>query len=350
MSLADALDQAINKPSSITPPEKPEIKALVEEDPIEEAEEEQEEMDEEVDEEVEEASSDEEEPDEEEEALQSKFKQVTKSKEVKDLPRVEKIIEDGVEREIPISDLIKGYQKASVSGKRFEEASAMKKEAMLLQNEVNDFVEFFDQNPIAAGYEVLGQEKMDAFLNQYRREMDSFDAMSDIEKENFILRKNQQMGEIRRGFKNGKQMEGMNEQEAQAIKESLSVKVEKVIQDAGFKTSEMKIRLLNKMKSYARTKPSGSALDESEIEMLADRVKSETKSEFQQEVSAMTDDQLLEFLGTEVVEKVRKQLVAKFKTKKAEKVEPTKKAEPKKTVNSGPKNMQDYQDFWKNPS
>jgi len=357
MSLVDAIQQAIDK-SGNTPqptatkapmPEPDKVADSVEE-VVDEVEEEEIETASDDLEDEDEVDDEDESEDEEEEALSAKFKEEKKTKEVKEPIRVERIIEDGVEREITIEELKKGYQKASVSGKRFEEAARIKTEAMQLQNEVQDFVELFEENPILAGYEVLGQERMNAFLTQYRREMDAFDAMSDVEKENFILKKNQQMGEMKRQFRNAKQNESLTEEEAKALKISLSEKVNKVVTEAGFTTNEMKLRLLNKMKSYAKQKPGNQPLDLAEIEMLADRVKDEARGEFSKIVSSMNEEELLEYLGSEVVEKVRKKLVEKYKTKKAQKVEPTKKVETKKISNNGPKSKMDYEAFWKNPT
>lgn len=357
MSLADVLDQAINKsvtadaPKPAKPePEKVEAQSEESEEELEDSEESGNSVVDEVEEELDDQEAKALGEDDEEEALSSKFKEeALKKDEVKTAPRMEKIIEDGIERDISVDELKKGYQKASVSGKRFEEASQMKKEAFALKSEVQDFVEMFDYNPIAAGYEVIGQERMDAFLEQYRKDMNAFDQMSDVEKENFILRRNQSLRDIKAQFKNGQQTEELSEAEAQAIKENLTQKVEKVILDSGFRTNEMKIRLLNKMKAYSKQKPPGSHLELSEIEMLADRVKDETKSELSDAVAGMSGDELIEYLGAEVVDKVRRKLVEKFKIKKAQKVQPTKKIESKKPGNQ-PKSKTDYEAFWKNPS
>lgn len=347
MSLMDALDQAIQK--STAKPETQPAAAKEPETPVEEVEEELEQEEQELAEEEEEVQEDEEasiEDDEEEQALSAKFKEGGS----KEKPRLEKVIEDGVEREISIDDLKKGYQKASVSGKRFEEAAKMVKDAQQIQAETQQFVDLLEINPLVACYEVLGEEKTTAFFEQYRKEMNAYEQMTDLEKENFRLRKGQQLRGIKTSFANATQNEILTDEDAQAIKETLVQNVEKVVQVAGFKTNEQRQRLLSKMKAYANHKPGARTIEIAEIEMLADRVKEETQAEFKSILAGLSEDEVIEFLGGEIVEKVRKSLVNKFKnTKKAEKVNPTKKIETKK-IQSGPKTKQDYENFWKNPA
>ena len=262
--------------------------------------------------------------------------------------RVERIIEDGIEREIPIEELIKGYQKASVSGKRFSDASKSLKEAQSIRQEVQDFVELMETNPIVALYEVLGEEKTNQTLEQYRKEMKAFEQMSPAEQENYILKRRMNTDQTKRNFQADKQQEILSDEEAQHIKESLTMKIEKVTSEYGLDTSEQKMRLLNKMKSYANHNGSAN-LDQTEIEILADQVRKETSKELTGYVKNLKGQALIDALGEDTANEVRSFYLERYKTQKAQKVDSgntTDTVRERKEI----KSLNDYKDFFNDPS
>jgi len=358
-SLDSVIDQAINKAVESTPKPETQPKAAApatKKEPIQSEPEEETEI-EEVEDEVEGLK---EEPEEDEEAEEDPEKEAEKKaltkpfkKEAKkevEKPRIERIIEDGVEREITIDELKKGFQKASVSGKRFEEASVKLKQAEAIQKDFEDFVDFANENPIIAMYELLGEQRMNDALTTYRKEMADFEKMSDVERENFILKRQINSKKIATGFKQVKEAEALSNVDAQRIREDLIPKVQKVFKDKEFGSQEMKARLFNKMKSYTANRDPKKTLDYEEIELLADQVKEDTKRELTSFTKDLDGEDLVNFLGEEMIEKIRKQLVSRFKTtSKAVKVEPTTTEEPKKT-RQNQKTLEDYRKFWQNPT
>ena len=341
MSLDSMLDQAISGVIEKAVEAKPEPKAEVKVEPKAEI---KSQPKEEKEAQVTEVDSDE----EEEKALSFKDTVKEVKKEVKTAPRIEKIIEDGVEREVPVDELIKGYQKASVSGKRFQEASKMLKDAAAMKQEVADFVELIETNPIVALYEVLGEEKTNMTLEQYRREMAQFEQMTDAEKENFLLKRKLNADNTKRAFQFEKQQEVLSDEEAQAIKESLVTKVEKVASEYGLTTNEQRLRLLNKIKAYASHNGSPH-LDTSEIEVLAEMVKEETSSELLGTIKTLKGQELLDRLGEDVVNEVRNTLLSRYKTQKAQKIETSEPDMKSKRERKEIKSFEDMKKFWDSP-
>lgn len=339
MSLTDAIQEAINKSDA------PKVKEVVQEASATKVEElEENEIQKENADSKEEPSEDEVSEEEAIEAVSLKKEKEPK----KEAPRIEKIIEDGVEREISLDELKKGYQKASVSGKRFEEASKIQKENIDIKRELQDFVDLAQQNPIVAMYDLLGRETMDHALNTYRKEMADFETMTEAERENFILKRQLDTRNLKRNFEDNKRTEILTDEQAQYLKEDLSKKVEKVVSGHGLSTTGLKVSLLNKMKSYSKNRPQNSPMDLSEIEFIADQVKSEFKSDMISSFKSMTLDEKIEAIGEETLEDIRKMFVDKFKTQKAKKITTSKSAEPERKTKSD-KSIQDYQKFFNDP-
>jgi len=339
VSLADALDQAINK-STETPKEEPK------KDIVEEVKEEEVVEDESLEGDALEDSSEDDEAleDEEEDALKAK-----PTKEEKPEVRYEKIIVDGVEQEVTIDELKRGYQKGSASGARFEKASQMLKEARALEEDVNNLADFMNMHPIAAMFEIVGEERASKALNEFHQDMIKFKDMSESERENFLLRKQMEMQNAKKNFSLDRENDVLSDEEAQVIKERLTVRVNRINEEFGFNTKELKFRLLNKIKSFA-SQHNTADLSLTEMEILAEQVKKEADQEWGQYLSSLDDEDLLERLGPEVVDKVRKTLLKKHKAKKAIKVEPkdgaAKKTSPKRSEEATQKS---YRDFWQNP-
>lgn len=291
----------------------------------------------------------------EEEALEKAAKvlkkEAKKEKEpVKEQPRFEKIIEDGVEKEITIDELKKRAQKDSVSSKRFEEASKMLKEAQATEAELQDFVGFMRESPMAALHEILGDEGFNSTMEEFYQQMEAFKNMDETQKENFLLKRQLNMKETKNKFAFEREQEVLSNEKAQKIKEDLVVKFDKVCNDVNFTSNEMKGRLLRKMQAYGNQKGGGEPLDIMEIEMLADEVKLEAQGEFGGLIENMDDDQLFNFLGEKGVERVRQKLLSRFKVKKAEKVEPDPEIQTKPKIAKKLESPEDVRNFWKNPT
>ncbi len=337
MSLLEALNKSINdaavKPEAKTPEPKVEVKTKPD------SQESQDSQEKEVEVEI----SEEEALEAAEKELKKEAKKESSEASKPETPRLEKVIEDGVEREITLEDLKKGYQKGSVSGKRFEEASKMMKDAKQMESEVKEFVEFLRENPIMGLYEVLGEDQTNMTLEQYRREMAAFEGMDETARENYLLKRKLQMRDVKNQYKADKEYEVLSNEEAQKIKETLIPQVEKACASADLITDEMRTSLLRKMQVYGEQ--GKKSISYEEIEMLADEVREEYKSVIGNSFSKMDDEQYAKAID---IERARKILLAKFKVKKAQKVEPEEKSEkPKSKEFKSPK---DYSNFWKNPT
>jgi hypothetical protein len=346
MSLLDAIEQSINNNMK---PEAPKVEPKVEAKPEPKSEPKKEVIRETKPVEIEEIEDTESEEEIEEKALSFKDTVKEVKKEIKEQPRIEKIIEDGVEREISIDELKKGYQKASVSGKRFDEAAKAIREAKAIEQQVQDFVELLDNNPIVGLYEVLGEEKTHQVLEQYRREMMEYEQMSPEAKENFLLKRRLQARDTTTRFKAEKEYEVLSDNEAQANKEDLFPKVEKVSQEYGLDTNEMKLRLLNKMRAFAQYKGPNQRLEMAELEILAEQVREEFGVEVSNRFKSLKGERLIKELGNDVVDEVRKELLNQYKMQRGQKIEtPESKREVKRPKQS--ESIEDVRNFWKDPT
>lgn len=344
MSLLDAIEAKINEVST-----KPEPKVEVKEAKVEKPEPKIEVKPEVIREEEPKVEAVEDEEDIEEKALS--FKETIKEvrKEAKEQPRIERIIEDGVERDITIDELKKGYQKSSVSGKRFDEASKKLKEAQTIEGQVQDFVDLLNSNPIVGLYEVLGEERTNQVLEQYRREMDEYQQMTPEAKENFLLKRRLEARDTTTKFKVEREQEVLDNNEAQYHKEDLTLKVEKVSENFGLNTNEMKIALLNKMRTYSQYKGPREKLDMSELEILAEQVRDEFGAMTRNRVKGLKGEQLIRELGNDVVDEVRKELLNQYKQQRGQKIAVAEKDVPKKTVRKFD-TQEDARKFWDNPT
>lgn len=341
MSLLDALDAKINEAVNKPEPTK-EVKVEAKPEPKVEAKPE-------IIEEPETQVSEVEEEDIEEKALSFKDAIKEVKKEVKDQPRIERIIEDGIERDITIDELKKGYQKASVSGKRFDEASKKLKDAQAIESQVQDFVDLLNSNPIVGLYEVLGEDRTNQVLEQYRREMMEFEQMSPEAKENFLLKRRLEARDTTTKFKVEREQEVLDNEEAQYHKEDLTLKVEKVAENFGLNTNEMKLALLNKMKAYSQYKGPREKLDLSELEILAEQVREEFGTMLKNRVKGLKGEQLIRELGNDVVDEVRKELLNQYKQQRGQKIHVAEKDAPKRTVKKF-ETPEDMRKFWENPT
>lgn len=347
MSLLDAIEAKINEASN-----KPEPKVEVKSEPKPEVKVEAKPEKEVIREEkVEEPKIEEIDDDAEEIKKALSFKETIKEvrKEAKEQPRIERIIEDGVERDITIEELKKGYQKSSVSGKRFDEASKKLKEAQAIEGQVQDFVDLLNSNPIVGLYEVLGEERTNQVLEQYRREMMEFEQMTPEAKENFLLKRRLEARDTTTKFKVEREQEVLDNEEAQYHKEDLTMKVEKVADNFGLNTNEMKIALLNKMRAYAQYKGPREKLDMSELEILAEQVRDEFSSMLKNRVKGLKGEQLIKELGNDVVDEVRKELLNQYKQQRGQKVQVAEKDIPKKQTRKF-ETQEDARKFWDDPT
>lgn len=228
------------------------------------------------------------------------------------VPERRKVVLDGEELELPLDDIVKGYQKAQVSSKRFEEAARMRKEAEQLKEGLAAVLR--SENP-----EETAEFLSKAFGVDFRKMAEDYllAKMEEEETEKKLTPEQKRIRELEREHAR-RQQEDQQRQQTEAQQKHEEETLRYYEEYTKGVTNELK--RLNLPMTTTMVKRAGDAmaahlavLGPNEDIDMAEAVESARdgfRSEFQEYLSAMDGKALLEEIGTDLLQKIRKADVA----------------------------------------
>lgn len=238
------------------------------------------------------------------------------AKEVAAAAKVWKVKIDGVERDVPIDDLVARYQKAEAADQRFNAAAQIRKQAEKL-------IRGLQTNPLAVlRHPALGfgDEKLQELAEELLYEKVQLEGMSEIERENYLLKKEKEQ----RAAEEKIQAEQREQEAFIAQQEKHRVNYQKQIMDvldtAGLpKTSGTVRRIASKLHAALQNDQVLEAKD------VVEDVRKEIQQEFNEMFVNAPAEKLIEIFGKDVAAKLRKHATEKLAAGQQEPqiVEPT---------------------------
>jgi len=214
-----------------------------------------------------------------------------------------KVKVDDEELEVDEDELLRGYQKARASTKRFQEAAKLRKEA-------EDLVSKLKENPFEALKGQIDPKQLREMTEQWLIEKLKEEQLSPEERE---------LNELRREREKWKQEEV--KKEAAQRQQELEVQTQREIEryNSEFVSALEKHSL---PKSYATIKRMAYLMKEAaennyemDAESAAEIVQEELSGDFSQLIRALSPEALIGFLGKDVADKIRRYDVSKLKNK-----------------------------------
>lgn len=212
---------------------------------------------------------------------------------------------EGEEVELDRDEVVRGYQLAKVSQKRFEEAAQMRKEATA-------FVDKLRQDPLAVLRDPRLGIDLKEVVQQALTEQKEFEQMTPEqralrEKEHRLAEKERQI-QLQEQQRQAETLEREQAAYAQSFMEDLEKTLEKSKMP---KTTAMVSRM-----AYAKLNLLGTDYDPQLHEILPD-VRDGFRGEYREYLESFEGDQLLEELGEDVAKKVQKALLKKHRAASA---------------------------------
>jgi hypothetical protein len=233
-------------------------------------------------------------------------------------------------------EVVKYLQKAEASDSKFQEAAEVRKAAMQFIDELrkNPRKVLTDPN-IAVDLKKLAQE----IMNEEIQEMEKTPEQREKEKLQRELEEIKKQREEEKKTWEQKEFERLQAQHEQQLESDIS----SALDIGGLPKTARTVKAMAEMMMIALE--NGIDLTPKDIVPI---VKNTTLSEFKEVVNSLSDDQLEDFLGKEVIGRLRKRSVAKAKAavQTASSVKPTG-SEPKKSELKQPEKKMTIRDFLK---
>jgi hypothetical protein len=219
----------------------------------------------------------------------------------------------GETKKIPYEELVAGYQKGQASDQKFRESSDLKKKYSHMESENTELrrnTEALIQQLKSDPFSVLGHKSLgldvEKLLYDKMNEKMEYEEMDDYERENLDLRR-----KVERYETQDKQTQ---EQKAQADSSARQTQyannITSALQEAGITATPDTIRVAAGHLYNSAEKTGSPTITWRE---MVDKTKVSLKEEAQRVYGGFSPEQLSEYLGDDVVSKIRKHSIQKVK-------------------------------------
>lgn len=235
-------------------------------------------------------------------------------------PEVYTITVDGEKLEVTLDELLKSAQTARASGKRFQEAASLRKEAERAREEAKMLEEALLRNPLEAMRkkgipdEHIFKHYEDVLYQKYQ-----FDALSDEEKaaRRKEAERERQLQEYQEQLK---ELEALKkEKEEQAFREQVAAQEAELTEQFMAALDSQQIpqspEAIQWMANYMAA--SIEAGEEVDLPTAAAYYKKNTSTSLKDQLAGLSEDQILELIGEKKLNKLRSKEIQKVKNGKA---------------------------------
>lgn len=219
---------------------------------------------------------------------------------------------DGKDQEVTLDEVLKGYQLAQASYKKMEEASKFRKEAELTKKGVQDLVSTLRGGSFEARIQTLadivgGPEAFADLYHEIRSQEEAYGGMSEAEKKAHDYKHQLDRYQAQEKQRETREKETAMSQETAKWREELPKQFTTALQEEGVRVTPYKIQRMASLAHHFLEK--GQTID---AKALARAVKREAGVGAQLGEELGGEDLLAE-LGPEVVKRIEKAFVAKYK-------------------------------------
>lgn len=225
---------------------------------------------------------------------------------------------DDEELEVDQDEVVKGYQKAQASTKRFQEASRIKKEAEELREQML-------QNPFAALSDKMDKKQLREMTEQWLLEQLNEDQLSPEQRRLRELEAKEKAWQEEREDRERKAAESKLQEDASRAAQEYEKQFVSALEARDLPKSFATIK---KMAYHIRNAAQNNY--ELSVDEAADLVQDEVQNDIRDLVGKLNTEQILKILGKDVADKIRKHDVSKLKN-------PTSKAPQKSESSTGNK-------------
>jgi len=219
----------------------------------------------------------------------------------------------GEEKRIPYDELIAGYQKAEAADKKFRESAEQNKNFSRLQQENQELrastealLKQLKEDPFGVlSHESLGLD-VDQMLYDKMNEKMEYEEMDEYERENLELRQRLERYEQQEK----KIQEEKTKSESMARQEQYASTIKAALQQAGIAPTPDTIRLAASHLYHSAEQTGYPTITWKE---MVERTKGSLKEQASAVYGTLPPEQLAEYLGDDVVQKIRKHDIQKVK-------------------------------------
>ena len=219
----------------------------------------------------------------------------------------------GETKKIPYNELVAGYQKGASADQKFRESADFKKKYSTMESENSELrrnTEALIQQLKTDPFSVLGHESLgldlDKVLYDKMNEKMEYEEMDEYERETLDLRRKVEQYETQEK----KTQEEKNKTESQTRQTQYANNITAALKEAGIAATSDTIRVAASH-LYNSAKETGSPTIT--WREMVDKTKVSLKEEAQRVYGGFTPEQLSEYLGDDVVSKIRKHSIQKVK-------------------------------------
>ena len=219
----------------------------------------------------------------------------------------------GEEKEVPYDELVKMAQKGEAADQKFRETADMKKRFSALEHENNELkqttqalMKQLKEDPFSVlSHESLGLD-LDTLLYDKMNEKMEYEEMDEYERENLDLRKRLEKYEATEK----KAAEQRQQAESVARQNQYANNITAALQEAGITPTQDTIRIAA---SHLYNSSAETGYPTITWRQMVDQTKASLKDQAQSIYGKFSPEQLSEYLGDEVVQKIRKHDIQKVK-------------------------------------
>lgn len=219
----------------------------------------------------------------------------------------------GEEKRVPYDELVKMAQKGEAADQKFRETADMKKRFTSLEQENNELkqstqalMKQLKDDPFSVlSHESLGLD-LDSLLYDKMNEKMEYEEMDEYERENHDLRQRLERYETQEK----KVTEEKKQTESMARQNQYANNIAAALQEAGISPTQDTIRVAA---SHLYQSSAETGYPTMTWKEMVDRTKGSLKQEAKQVYGSLPPEQLAEYLGDDVIQKIRKHDIQKVK-------------------------------------
>jgi molybdopterin converting factor small subunit len=220
-------------------------------------------------------------------------------------PVLHEVTIDGQKMQVTQEDLIRSYQLGSSSRKRFEEAASARKEAAAMR-------EAAAQDPMAFLREHMGQEQLQYSMEQEIARMLQLEQMDPAERQRIeVEQQRQQLLQERQQWENEQQERKLNAQAAEYEKQVMP-HFAKALRAANVEPDGDSIARM--AGCFQELLAAGQQINPMTLQYAAEQVANEQGKAVKGRAGRLKGEDLLRYLGDEVVDEVRRGILARVQT------------------------------------